>query len=107
MGARLGTRYGKRVAALQERWRGQLREHADPRSDAAAWAIIDVLPAHPIITGPIAVAATRRTRPAVTNAVDQLQAAGVLTPLGSTARNRSWEADGLLDAIVEFESGEG
>jgi Fic family protein len=105
--ARLGARYGERVVDLQARWRGQLREHADPRSDAAAWAIIDVLPAHPIITVPIAVAATRRTRPAVTNAVDQLQAAGVLTPLGSSARNRSWEGEGLLDAIVEFESGGG
>jgi Fic family protein len=105
--AQLARTYGARVAELQSRWREQLRQQSNPRSDAAAWAIIDVLPAHPMVTVPIAVAATRRTRPAVTNAVDDLQRAGVLTPLGSSTRNRSWEAEGLLDLIVQLESGDG
>jgi Fic family protein len=104
-GAGLATRYGERVAELQESWRARLRASSHPRSDAAAWMIIDALPAHPVVTVPVAVAATRRTKPAVTTAVADLERAGVLRRLGESARNRAWEADGLLDLIVGLESG--
>jgi Fic family protein len=103
--AALATGYTTRVGALQDGWRGRLREHANPRSDAAAWSLIAALPAHPIITVPVAVAATRRTKPAVANAIDQLEAAGILTRLTESPRNRAWEADGLLDLIVGLEAG--
>lgn len=105
--ADLAVRYGERVATLQHRWREQLRALSNPRSDAAAWAIIDALPAHPVVTVPVAVAATRRTKPAVTNAVAELERAGVLLRIGESARNRAWEAEGLLDLIVDLESGVG
>lgn len=104
--AQLARRYGQQVLALRERWRAQLRETSNPRADAAAWAIIDVLPAHPFVSVLIAVAATGRTRPAVTNAVAELQDAGVLIPLTAGSRNRVWEASGLLDLVVRLESGE-
>ena len=102
----LATRYKIEVAELQDRWRKQLDGYSAPRSDAAAWAIIDVLPAHPIVTVPVGVAATGRTRPAVTNAVNELEAAGILHPLTESSRNRAWEATGLLDVIADLESGE-
>ena len=105
--ATLAARYVGRVRALQAGWRERLREHVDPRSDAAAWMVIDILPAHPVVTVPVAVAATVRTRPAVTNGIDQLVTAGVLTPTSGSARNRSWEAVGLLDLIESLEAGEG
>jgi hypothetical protein len=57
------------------------------------------------VTVPVAVAATRRTKPAVANAIDQLEAAGILTRLTESARNRAWEAEGLLDLIVGLEAG--
>ena len=79
----------------------------DPRADAAAWSLIDVLPAHPVITVPVGVAATGRTKPAVTNSVDQLVVAGVLTRLGESRRNRAWEAMGLLHLVEALEAGEG
>jgi Fic family protein len=104
--SRLADRYVGRVRALQNEWRELLQERVDPRSDAAAWAIIDILPAHPVITVPVGVAVTGRTRPAVTNSIDQLVLAGVLMPLGESKRNRSWEALGLLDLIEEMEAGE-
>ena len=104
--ARLADDYRGRVGALQEVWREQLRAHSGPRSDAAAWAIIDVLPAHPVLTVAVAVAATGRTRPAVSNGVTDLESAGVLVPLGTSRRNRAWEADGLLDLIAGLEAGE-
>ena len=104
--ATLAERYVGRVRALQDEWKERLREQVDPRSDAAAWAVIDILPAHPVVTVPVAVAATARTKPAVTNGIDQLVTAGVLMPVGESARNRSWEADGLLDLIEALEAGE-
>jgi Fic family protein len=104
--AKLAGRYVERVRSLQDRWRQQLRDRSDPRADAAAWAVIDVLPGHPAITVPVAVTATGRTRPAVTNGIDQLVGAGVLVPLGESKRNRAWEASGLLDLIESLEAGE-
>jgi Fic family protein len=105
--ADLAAAYGTRVTRLQEAWRERLREHRTLRADAAAWAIIDHLPAHPVLTVPVAVAVTKRTKPAITNAVTELEAAGVLRRLGSSARNRAWEAAGLLDLVVGLESGRG
>ena len=61
--ANLATRYASRVGELQDRWREQLRAHSNPRADAAAWSLIAVLPAHPVITVPVGVAATQRTGP--------------------------------------------
>ena len=55
---------------------------------------------------PIGVTATGRTRPAVNTAVEMLARAGVLHPLSAARRNRSWEADGLLDLIARLEAGE-
>ena len=104
--ARLADDYRGRVADAQEAWREQLRAHSDPRADAAAWAIIDALPAHPVVSVAVGVAATGRTRPAVNNGIAELEGAGVLTPLGTSRRNRSWEADGLLDLIAGLEAGE-
>jgi len=105
--AQLADRYRRLVADLQERWREQLRERSNPRSDAAAWAVIAALPAHPIVNVPIAMVATGRTRPAVMNGIDELEAAGILIPLSTSQRNRSWEAEGLLDLIVRLEDAEG
>ena len=102
----LAARYLERVRTLQERWREQLRDRVGPRADAAAWTVIAVLPAHPVITVPVTVAATGRTKPAATNAVGQLVTAGVLIPLGDSKRNRAWEAVGLLDLIEALEAGE-
>ena len=86
-----------------------LRESADVRADAAAWALIDVLPGYPVITVAVGVAALEtnersRARAAVQVAVGQLERAAVLVPLSQSKRNRAWEARGLLDLIEEMES---
>ena len=104
--AGLATAYLAAVDRLQERWRERLREVVGPRSDAAAWDLIDVLPAHPVLSVPIGVSATGRTRPAVNTAVEMLARAGVLSPLSAARRNRAWEAEGLLELIGRLESGE-
>jgi Fic family protein len=104
--ATLATRYVASVELLQAGWREQVRSRSNPRSDAAAWGLIKVLPAHPIITVAVGVAATERTKPAVSNGISELQNAGVLTPLTTSSRNRAWEAAGLLDLIEELGSGD-
>ncbi|MGH2756340.1 MAG: Fic family protein [Actinomycetota bacterium] len=102
--AGLASGYIDRVGQLQAQWRDQLNETSSPRSDAAVWAIIQDLPAHPVMTIPVAVALTGRTRPAVRNAISELVKAKVLIPVSDSARNRSWEAAGLLDLIEGLES---
>lgn len=102
----IAASYLDEVAQLTEQWREMLRAASDPRADAAAWAIIHLLPAHPVITGAIAGAVTGRAKAAIHNALDQLAEAGVLEPVADGRRNRSWEAAGLLDLIADLEAGE-
>lgn len=105
--ARLARAYIDEVRALQERWRQQLRVDGNaPRSDAAVWAIIDLLPAHPMISAPVAAAVTSRAKGRVYEGIEQLVSAGVLLPLTSGRRNRWWEADGLVELIGRLEAGE-
>lgn len=104
--AQLATSYIAAVRELTDRWRDMLRAAGNPRSDAAAWGLIDILPAHPVITTPVAVAATGRVKSVVHQAITRLEDAGVLLPLsGNARRNRSWEAVGLLDLISDLEDG--
>jgi hypothetical protein len=58
-----------------------------------------------MITGPTAIAATRRARAAVYQALDQLERAGVLLPVSETRRNKVWEAEGLLALLDGLEAG--
>jgi hypothetical protein len=74
-----------------------------PRADATAWAVINVLPAHPVITAPVAAAATGRSKGPIYDGLAQLQDAGVLIPLSTSLRNQSWEATGLLDLLEALE----
>ncbi|MEX2562897.1 MAG: Fic family protein [Nitriliruptoraceae bacterium] len=104
--ADLAQSYVAQVSDLTDRWRSMLSAVDSPRSDAAAWAIIEVLPAHPVITSAVAGAATGRARAAVHNAIGQLADAGVLLPVTGGHRNRAWEAVGLLDLIAQLEAGD-
>ncbi|MGH2882396.1 MAG: hypothetical protein ACRDPA_06810, partial [Solirubrobacteraceae bacterium] len=104
--ARLASAYVQAVQELSTRWRDQLAASAAaPRADAAAWAVIDILPAHPVLTAPVAAAATGRSKPAVYQAIEQLENARVLEPLSATRRKQSWEPVGLLDLLTELEAG--
>lgn len=103
--AHLAKRYLIAVEDLKGEWRAQLSATAALRTDATAWSVIDVLPAHPVITGPVAAAATGRSKGPIYEALDQLQNAGVLIPLSESRRNQTWEAAGLLDLIESFDEG--
>jgi Fic family protein len=105
--ARLAALYLEEVRALSEKWRRALHlSPGAPRADAAAWVLLEQLPAYPIISAPVAAAATGRSRPQIYQALAQLEAAGVLEPLSAGRRNRSWEAIGLLDLLAGLAAGE-
>jgi Fic family protein len=104
--AHLAKAYLAAVQNLSGRWKARLAASTAPREDAAAWALIEILPAHPIITAPVAAAALGRAKSAVYQGLGELQAAGVLLPLSQARRNQSWEAVGLLDLLAGLEAGE-
>jgi len=101
----LANAYLDAVGRLQDDWRAAVTAEGAPRSDSAVWAVIEVLPAQPVISVPVATAATGRSKPTVNDAVAILQRAGVLIPLSDARRNRSWEARGLLDLLTALEEG--
>ena len=101
---RLANRYRREITELQGFWRERLRTAEHPRADAVAWELIDVLPGMPVLSVPTAVEATGRSQPAVNNAVGQLERVGVLSRIGTSARYRIWEPQGLLDLMVDIES---
>lgn len=103
--ARLASAYLDAVGRLRAEWSAQVTARGAPRGHAAVWSVIEVLPAHPVITVPIAATATGRTRPAVNQAMATLAEAGVLIPLSASRRNRAWEARGLLDLLSALEAG--
>lgn len=103
--ALLAAAYIGEVEILQKEWRKLLTNSANPRSDAAAWKIIEFLPGYPIINVPIAVAATSRTKAAVGEAMKQLETAGVLVRSSEREATRTWEAVNLLDVLGDLEAG--
>lgn len=104
--ARLASAYLAAVAALSASWRANLERVGAPRAGAAAWAVIDVLPAHPMITAAVAAAATGRSKAPIYQAIKELEAAGVLLPLSTSRRNQAWEAAGLLELLAGLEAGQ-
>jgi Fic family protein len=105
--SRLAQAYLKAVASLTKDWHNRVSADANaPRAKAAIWKILEILPAHPIITAPVATAVTGRAKAAVYEGLAVLEKVGVLLPLTTTPRNRVWEAYGLLDLIEGLEAGE-
>ncbi len=104
--AHLAAAYVIAVRELMGEWMAKLESAGPVRTHAAVHAIVDVLPAYPIITTRLAAAATGRARSAVHTGIETLEEAGVLVPLTTSKRNRSWEAAGLLDLLSRLEAGE-
>lgn len=106
--AHLAKAYLRAIDELSGRWRALLAGSSagSPRAGATAWAVIGILPGHPMITAPVAAAATGRSKAPIYQALGELEAAGVLVPLSESRRNQSWEAVGLLDLLAGLEAGQ-
>ena len=104
--ARTARQYLRDVQMLQEEWRERLRSSGkSPRGDAAAWEIINLLPAYPIISAAVLSTEIDRSPGRIYEAIDLLVDAGVLLPISAGKRNRAWEGVGLLDLIERAEEG--
>jgi len=88
------------IAELKERW---LRQAGDPRQGSTARGLIDVLAGQPILRTQHVVDLIGTSTTAAHNAINVLQAAGVLKQVTVGRRNRAWEAVGLLSLIDGFE----
>lgn len=100
--AHLATQYLQEVKKLQEDWKQSLSKASNPRSDAVAWRILELLPGYPIITTPVATAVTGRTKAVVGEGLKQLEAAGILSRLSGGAGAVAWESTELLNLISDF-----
>jgi Fic family protein len=94
------TRLAGQVSDLQDRWR---EAAGHPRRDSAAAAIIDALPAYPILDAGSAAALTGRSAVAARQALNNLTDSGVLEQVSVGKRNRMWESVGLFSLIDEME----
>jgi Fic family protein len=92
--------FSERVHALQGEWR---RRIGSVRRDAAVLPLIDALPSYPFITARIGIEITGRSRPAVIDALDRLDQAGVLSRHRNQKKGDSWEAKQLFQVLEEFE----
>jgi Fic family protein len=98
--AREARRLADMVGEMQGAW---LDRAGNPRRDSSARKLIEQLPAEPIISINRAIELTGATRPAVDRAFAQLERAEILTRLGSSRRNRQWEARAIFDLLDEYE----
>jgi len=104
--ATLAKSYLDHVESLQAHWAQLVQTRSKPRSDSVIWVLLACLPAYPVISLSVAIAATGRSKVTVNAALADLEESGVLLPLNTGSRSRTWEAQGLLDAIAGLEDGQ-
>jgi Fic family protein len=90
----------RRIDELEEHW---IAQAGNPRRGSTARKLIQALPAQPILRASHMSALTGAKSSAAHDAINQLQAAGVLKQISIGKRNRAFEAVGLLTLIDEFE----
>lgn len=91
---------GRQIDELEARW---LAQAGDPRRGSTARKLIQALPAQPILRSSHVTELTGAGASAAHDALNQLQAAGVLKQITVGRRNRAFEAVGLLDLVDRFE----
>lgn len=95
--------YEARVQTLLTGWREAVRAVGNPRADAAAWTLLDALPAAPLITATTAAGLVGRSDRAIDGAIATLVQAGVLKQVGGRLRYRLYEAVGLFEVVASTE----
>ena len=84
---------GVRLKGLREDYRGRFPTSPTTRE------LVDYLFEQPYLTGPRAVEATGRSKPAVYDAIDALEAEGIVVETTGKARNKVYEAPEILDVL--------
>jgi Fic family protein len=88
------------LAELQRRWRERCGQ---PRRDSSAEALIQLLPAHPVLTVDAAATLLNRSKQAANEALSVLERASVLKQTSIGRRNRAFEAVELVRLVDAFE----
>ena len=102
--SRLANAYVDGVEALRERWQLQRSSHEPAANPVdARRAIVDALPANPVIAAARAAAITGRTERETIGDLDALVAAGVLVPHAEGPSHRWWEAAGVTHLVAQLE----
>ncbi len=97
---RRGKFLGAGVDMLRKQWEARL---PPMRSHATARALLDVLPAAPVLDANEAAERTGRSLVSARRGLEQLTELGILKPLNARKWGRGWEAPGLFDLVTEFE----
>jgi Fic family protein len=92
--------FERRVEALRADWRARL---GSMRSDASALALLDRLPATPIVTVRSIQQVLGVSYSAANTAITALESVGILTKTRAGRRNRAFEARELVDAFTDLE----
>ncbi len=86
----------ERLVQLQQSWRTRAGR---PRRHSSAEALIQLLPANPIVTLATATRILARSKQAANEAIATLARAEVLSPTTLARRNRAWEARELFELV--------
>ncbi|HEY7811759.1 MAG TPA: Fic family protein, partial [Nakamurella sp.] len=89
-----------RLRRIPDRWRDQL---GGVRAGSAAGALLELLPAHPVLSSDEACTLVGATRSSVFAAIDRLRSAGVLRPLTTRRRDQIWAAGDILDELDDLD----
>jgi Fic family protein len=92
--------FERRVEALTRDWRARL---GPLRADASALALLDRLPATPLVTGRSVERVLGVSYTTANATLEKLVSAGILTKTRAGQRNRAFEARELVDAFTDFE----
>jgi Fic family protein len=98
--ARAAWQFAAEIEARQEAWLARL---GDPRKDAAARQLVEVLPEQPVIDVAAARQLTGKSHVAVGKAINQLEAVGILVKLNERKWGRVWECAEMLKLVDDFE----
>jgi Fic family protein len=97
-----GARLRSQIQALQEGWIQKL-EGLGPAHSAANQALVH-LPALPVISVQALAHRLGVTFNTAALAIDTLATAGILTQSSNSRRNRTWQADEMLNVLDDFAS---
>jgi Fic family protein len=91
---------GAAVDMLRAEWEARL---PPLRSHATARALLDVLPAVPVLDANEAAARTGRSLVSARRGLEELTELGILKPLNARKWGRGWETPELFDLVTQFE----
>ena len=86
------------LVSIREDWIVRIKA----RSDASVWRALPLVMSQPAVTVNVLAERLNTSKPAAQTAIDQMVAAGALTPANNFRRNRVWVADEVVEVLDAF-----